>query len=85
MVEELKSAQLGVKLEECWCGVLMYEDNIVLVRIRGRGAGWSCWLLEVVCGEVENEVQQYEEEDYGEGRWNELENWWGDNGRGRRI
>ena len=30
-VEELERAQLGVKLEERWCGALMYADYIVLV------------------------------------------------------
>ena len=27
MVEELERAQLGVKLEDCWCGALMYVDG----------------------------------------------------------
>ena len=42
MVEELERAQLGVKLEESWCGALMYVDDIVLVGT----LGWSyrlCW------------------------------------------
>ena len=30
IVEELQRAQLGVKLEECWCRALMYADDIVL-------------------------------------------------------
>ena len=35
MVEELERAQLGVKLEEHWCGALMYVDDIVLVADSG--------------------------------------------------
>ena len=35
MVEELERAQLGVKLEEHQCGVLMYVEDIVLVADSG--------------------------------------------------
>ena len=35
MVEELERAQLWSKLEERWCGVLMYADDIVLVADSG--------------------------------------------------
>ena len=35
MVEELEKAQLGVKLEDLWCGALMYVDDIVLVADSG--------------------------------------------------
>ena len=34
MVEELERAQLGIKLENCWCGA-MYADDIVLVADSG--------------------------------------------------
>ena len=30
-----KADQLGVKLERCWCGALMYADNVVLVPESG--------------------------------------------------
>ena len=36
MAEELEGAQLGVKLEGCWCGALRYADDVVLVA--GPGA-----------------------------------------------
>ena len=35
MVEELERAQLGVKLEDCWCAALAYADDIVLVADSG--------------------------------------------------
>ena len=35
MVVELERAQLGVKLEDCSCGSLLYTDNIVLVADSG--------------------------------------------------
>ena len=35
MVEELEKAQLGIKLEDCWCGALIYADKIVLVADLG--------------------------------------------------
>ena len=37
MVEELERAQLGVLLEDHWCGALMYVDGIVLVADSGDG------------------------------------------------
>ena len=37
MVEELERAQLGVKLEDHWCGALMYADGNVLVVDSGDG------------------------------------------------
>ena len=33
--EELERAQLGIKLEKCWCGALMYADDVVLVADSG--------------------------------------------------
>ena len=38
MVEELKRAQLGVKLDGRWCAALMYADGIVLVVNSGDEA-----------------------------------------------
>ena len=35
MAEELERAQLGVKLQGCWCGALMYADDDVLVTDSG--------------------------------------------------
>ena len=35
MMEELERAQLGVKLENCWCRALVYADNIELVADSG--------------------------------------------------
>ena len=35
MAEELKRAQLGVKLQGCWCGALMYANDVVLVADSG--------------------------------------------------
>ena len=49
MVEELERAQLGVKLEDHWCGAFMYANGIVLVVDSGDGAadyvggGSSIW------------------------------------------
>ena len=31
MAEELERAQIGVKLEGCWCEALMFADDVVLV------------------------------------------------------
>ena len=31
MVEELERAQIGVKLEGCWCGAFVYAEDVVLV------------------------------------------------------
>ena len=33
--EESERTQLGVKLEGCWCGALMYADEVVLVADSG--------------------------------------------------
>ena len=35
MAEESERAQLGVKLEGCWCGALMCADDVVLVADSG--------------------------------------------------
>ena len=48
-MEELERAQLGVMLEDHWCGALMYVDGIVLVVYTGDGVadnvggGSSIW------------------------------------------
>ena len=34
-MEELERALLGVKWEECWCGVILYADDIALVADSG--------------------------------------------------
>ena len=48
MVEELERAQLGVKLEDRWCGALMCVDYIVLMA----DSGWSCRLCKDGGGET---------------------------------
>ena len=35
MAEELERAQLGVKLDGCWCRELTYADDVVLVPDTG--------------------------------------------------
>ena len=35
MAEELERAQVGVKLEGCWCGALMNADDVILVADAG--------------------------------------------------
>ena len=35
MAEKFERAQLGVKLEGCWCGPLMHADDVVLVADSG--------------------------------------------------
>ena len=42
MAEELERPQLGVKLGECWCRVLMYADDVVLV-VDGHSCS-LCWM-----------------------------------------
>ena len=37
MMEELERAQLGGKLEDLWCGALMYTGGIGLVVDSGDG------------------------------------------------
>ena len=77
MVDELETFRLGVKLEEDWCGALMYVDDIVLVA--DSGVELQTMLEMVQANQMrEDEVQLYEEQDYGsweKGRWTELENW----------
>ena len=77
MVEELERAQLGVKLEEHWCGALIYADDIVLVADSGMELQT---MLEVVQAYVMRWRMKFNsrKSKYGsweEGRWNELENW----------
>ena len=53
--EEFERAQLGVKLEGCWCGALTYADDVVLVADSGRAAGYvGCG--RGICIKVEGEV-----------------------------
>ena len=58
MVEELERAQLVVKLEDCWCGALIYADDIVLIADSGDGAADYVGGDSSICDVVEDEVQQ---------------------------
>ena len=53
---ELERAQLAVKLKGCWCGALVYADDVVLVvHLKGGAAGYVGY-SRGICVKMEDEV-----------------------------
>ena len=44
MVDELKRARMGVKIDDQWCGALLYSMRLILCIDRQEWSFRTCWM-----------------------------------------